>query len=148
MVYISVLFMKLIFYVMYIVVVLFTFCWFVGYCLVLCVAVLNVSCSWFCFYIRDGCVCWWLVFNSCNVLNIGLCCVSMFMSFMCKLFLVILWMWYFSNVFKYFHFFSVLMMSIVSVMVPYVCPVFNMWLEYPKLLLLFLIACLCSLYQM
>jgi hypothetical protein len=37
-------------------------------------------------------------------------------------------------------------MSTVSVMVSYVCPVFNMWLEYPKLLLLFLIACICSLH--
>jgi hypothetical protein len=37
-------------------------------------------------------------------------------------------------------------MSIVSVMVQYLCPVFNMLFEYPELLLLFLIACTCSLY--
>jgi hypothetical protein len=62
------------------------------------------------------------------------------------LFLLILYKWYFSNVFECFHFFCVLIMSIVSVMVPYVCPMFNMWLEYPKLPLLFLTACMCSLY--
>jgi hypothetical protein len=38
-----------------------------------------------------------------------------------------------------------LITSIVSVSVPYVCPVFNMWLEFPDLLLLFLIVCICSL---
>jgi hypothetical protein len=45
-----------------------------------------------------------------------------------------------------FPFLCVLMMSIVSVMVLYLYPVFNMWSEYPELLLLFLIACICSLY--
>jgi hypothetical protein len=70
-------------------------------------------------------VCWLLVFISCNVLNIELC-VSIFVSFMCKLFLLILCMWYFSNMFKYFHFFYVLIMSIVSVMVPYAYPMLNM----------------------
>jgi hypothetical protein len=54
------------------------------------------------------------------VLNIGLC-VSMFVSFMCKLFLLILYMWYFSNMFRLFPLFYFLIMSIVSVMVPYVC---------------------------
>jgi hypothetical protein len=34
---------------------------------------------------------------------------------------------------------------IVSVMVPYVCPVFSMWFEYPDLLLLFLMVSMCSL---
>jgi hypothetical protein len=31
-------------------------------------------------------------------------------------------------------------------MVPYVCPEFNIWFEYPELLLLLLIALTCSLY--
>jgi hypothetical protein len=35
------------------VIVLLTFCWCVGYSSVLCVAVLTVPCSWFCFYIGD-----------------------------------------------------------------------------------------------
>jgi hypothetical protein len=47
------------------------------------------------------------VFISCNVLNIGLC-VSVYVSFMYKLFLLILYMWYFTNVFKYFSFLCVL----------------------------------------
>jgi hypothetical protein len=40
----------------------------------------------------------------------------------------------------------VLIMPTVSVMVPYVCPMFNMRLESPELLLLFQIACIRSLY--
>jgi hypothetical protein len=53
--------MKLIFYVMCcnsitVVVMLLTFCWYVGFSLVLCVAVLNVSCRWFYFCI-GGRVC-------------------------------------------------------------------------------------------
>jgi hypothetical protein len=55
-------------------------------------------------------------------------------------------MWYRSNVFMCFPFFSVFMISIVSVILPYACPVFNMWFEYPELQLLLLIACICSLY--
>jgi hypothetical protein len=92
-------------------------------------------------------VCIYLVSISCNISNIGLC-VSIYVSFMCKLFLLILCMWYRSNVrvFICFPFFSVFMMSIVSVIFPYVCPVFNMWFEYPELPLLLLIACICSLY--
>jgi hypothetical protein len=38
-----------------------------------------------------------------------------------------------------------LIMSIVSVMVPQLCHMFSIWLEYPEILLLFLIACICSL---
>jgi hypothetical protein len=38
-----------------------------------------------------------------QLLNIWLC-VSMFVSFMCKPFLLILYIWYFSNVFKCFPF--------------------------------------------
>jgi hypothetical protein len=37
----------------------------------------------------------------------------------------------FSNVFKCF--LCVRMMSMVFVMAPYFCPVFNMWFEYPDL---------------
>jgi hypothetical protein len=41
--------------------------------------------------------------------------------------------WYFSNVFKCVRFFlSIFMMSILSVMVPYVCPMFSIWFEYPN----------------
>jgi hypothetical protein len=67
----------------------------------------------------------------------------MFVPFMCKLPLL---MWYLSNVCKCFPSFCVIIMSSVSVMVPYVSPVFNMWFQYPELLLLFLIACIRSLY--
>jgi hypothetical protein len=35
---------------------------------------------------------------------------------------------YFVNVFKYLPFIPVVMVSMVSVIVPYVCPVFNIWL--------------------
>jgi hypothetical protein len=38
------------------------------------------------------------------------------------------------------------MICILSVMLPYECPVFNMWLEYPDLLLLFFMSLICSLY--
>jgi hypothetical protein len=68
------------------------------------------------------------------------------MSFMSKLFLLILYIWYFSNEFKCFPFLCVLIMSLVSVMVPYVYPIFNIWLEYPELLLLFIIAYMCYFY--
>jgi hypothetical protein len=37
-------------------------------------------------------------------------------------------------------------MSTVAVMVPYFCPMFNMLFEYPELLLLCVIACICYLY--
>jgi hypothetical protein len=40
----------------------------------------------------------------------------------------------------------VLIMPIVTVMFPYLCPLFNMWFEYPELLLLLLTACIVSLY--
>jgi hypothetical protein len=88
-------------------------------------------------------VCFCLVSISYNISNIGLC-VSMYVSFICNLFLLILCMLYRSNVFMCFPFFSVFMTSIVSVIFPYVCPVFNMWFEYPELPLLLLIACICS----
>jgi hypothetical protein len=63
------------------------------------------------------------MFVSCNILDTELY-VSTFVSFMCMLFLLILYMWYFSNVFKCFPFLCVLIMSVASVMVSYVCPVF------------------------
>lgn len=52
--------------------------------------------------------------------------------------------WYFSNVFKYLPFLCILIKSTGSAMVPYLCPVFNTWFEYPELLLLSLIASICS----
>jgi hypothetical protein len=75
-------------------------------------------------------VCCYLVFVSCSALTTGLC-VSVLVSAICKLSLLILYMWYFSNVFKRFLFLYVLIMSIVYFMVPYLCPVFNMWLMIP-----------------
>jgi hypothetical protein len=89
----------------------------------------------------------YLMLVSCSALNIGLC-VSVFVSLICRLCLLILLvhMWYFSDVFR--HFLScVLIMSKVPVMLPYLCPVFNMWIEYSKGLSLFLISCTCSLYM-
>jgi hypothetical protein len=44
------------------------------------------------------------VFDSFNVLTVGLY-MPIYASFMCSLFLLILYMWYFSNVFKWFPFF-------------------------------------------
>jgi hypothetical protein len=43
-------------------------------------------------------------------------------------------------------FLSIFINSIVSVMLPYECPVFNMWLKYPDLLLLSFMSLICSLY--
>jgi hypothetical protein len=43
-------------------------------------------------------------------------------------------------------FLSIFIMTMMSIMVPYVCPVFSMWFEYSELLLLFLMTCTCSLY--
>jgi hypothetical protein len=84
------------------------------------------------------------VFISCNVLNIWLF-VSMFVSFMCKLFLLILYICYLSNVYKCLPF----KCSYNDHFICYgsICmSLFNMWLEYPEFLLLFLIPCICSLY--
>jgi hypothetical protein len=49
-------------------------------------------------------------------------------------------------VFKCFPFLCDLMMSVLSLMVPYVYPVFNMSVEYSVLVLLFLITRVLSLY--
>jgi hypothetical protein len=46
-------------------------------------------------------MCFYLVSISCNISNIGLC-VSVYVSFMCNLFILILCMWYRSNVFLCF----------------------------------------------
>jgi hypothetical protein len=65
---------------------------------------LFVLLSWVCYGIGVvfiywvGCVCCYLVFNSCDVSNIGLC-VSRYVSFMRRLSLLNLYMWYFSSVF-------------------------------------------------
>jgi hypothetical protein len=53
-------------------------------------------------------------------------------------------MWHFPRAFKCFPFLCGLMMSIISVMVPYLYPMFIMWFEYPELILIFLIDCICS----
>jgi hypothetical protein len=58
-------------------------------------------------------VCFYLVSISCNISNVGLC-VSMYVSFICNLFLLILCIWCCSNVFMCLPFFSVFMTSIVS----------------------------------
>jgi hypothetical protein len=57
-------------------------------------------------------------------------------------------MWYLSKAFTCFPFLPVVMTSIVSHAVPYVCPVFNMWLVYPELVLLLLMSWIRSLYLM
>jgi hypothetical protein len=102
---------------------------------VMCVAVLNVSCSWL-FVYR-----WMLTgvhFLQCS--EYWVMCINV--SVIHTLFLQTLCTWYFSNVSKCFPYSCVPIMSIVSAMVPYVCPLFNTWLDYPELLLvlLFLIA--------
>jgi hypothetical protein len=68
------------------------------------------------------------------------------MSHSCIACFLILYMCYFPNVFKYFPYFSVIFLSIISVMVSYVCPVFNICFEYSELPLMLLIACICFLY--
>jgi hypothetical protein len=70
----------------------------------------------------------------------------MYLSFIYRLALLILLMWYFSKVFKCLLFFPVFIISIVSFTVAYIYPDFSMWYEYPQLLLLFLVAWSCSLY--
>jgi hypothetical protein len=86
-------------------------------------------------YMGLGCVCCYLVFTSRNVSNIGLC-VSMYVSFMCSLFLLILYMLYFSNVFKHFPFFSILWCPLYQVQ-SHTCVPCLKWFEYLTLPLLF-----------
>jgi hypothetical protein len=74
--------------------------------------------QWFCFYV-GGRVCVLLTdvhFLQCSEYRV----ISMFVSIMCTLFLLILYRWYFSNVFKCFRFLCVLIMFIVSAKVAYV----------------------------
>jgi hypothetical protein len=52
----------------------------------------------------------------------------------------------FFRIFRCLPFLSVLITWIVSVMLPYTCPVFSIWLEYPELLLLHLMSRMCSLH--
>jgi hypothetical protein len=73
------------------------------------------------------------VYISCNVLNIWLCFCHSYVSY----FYLFCICGIFSNAFKCFHFFRVLIISIVSVMFPYVYPVFSVRLEFSELLLLF-----------
>jgi hypothetical protein len=81
------------------------------------------------------------VFSSCSVSNIDLCVwtcmsfVSNICNYICGIYLMCL------N-----FFFCVFIMSIVLVIFPYAYPALSMWFEYPELLLLFLISCICSLY--
>jgi hypothetical protein len=104
-----------------------------------------------------GTVCCYLVFVAYGAWNIGFVCVCVCVClFVCvrvwvvlfiyRLSLIVLYVWYFSNMCRCFPFLCVLMILMVCVIGPYLCPMCNMWVEYWELLLLFLIACLCSLY--
>jgi hypothetical protein len=82
---------------------------------------------------------------SCSASNMGLC-VSMYVSFICRFSLLVLYIWYLSYVLRCLPFLPVVITSIVSDITPHACPAFNMWFEYPELLLLLLMSCICSLY--
>jgi hypothetical protein len=90
-------------------------------------------------------LCCYLMFISCSVLNIGRCrsCVSCSCTICVRDIFSSVLMFFFS-------FLCVFLISMVSVMGPYLCPVFGMWFEYPELLLLFLllICVLCILCEM
>jgi hypothetical protein len=58
-----------------------------------------------------------------------LCVVCFYWFYICGIFLMYLGV---------FLFFSVFMMFILSVILPYVCPVLSIWFKYPELPLLFL----------
>jgi hypothetical protein len=90
-------------------------------------------------------MCCYLMFSWCNFRNME-SRMWLYMSLICDLSLLILWVWYFSKVLKYFSFFAVPMISIVSVIVPCVWPVFSMWLQYQELLLFFFTSFICSVY--
>jgi hypothetical protein len=83
------------------------------------------------------CMCHYLVFISCSVSNIRLY-ASVFASFMCNPFLLVLCMWYFSSVFRCFPILFILITFVVLIILPCACPVFNIWFEYPEQPLLFL----------
>jgi hypothetical protein len=65
---------------------------------------------------------------------------------MCKLFLLISYILYFSSAFNCFPYLRVFTLSTASVVIPYACPMFNMWFEYAELILLFQITCICSMH--
>jgi hypothetical protein len=85
-------------------------------------------------------MCCSLLYSSYRVSNIEWK-LLMWISFMCKLSFLVKKIWYLSKVVKCFPFFPVLIKSIMSAMVPYLCPMFNIWFEYLELLWLFLITC-------
>jgi hypothetical protein len=88
----------------------------------------------------------YLLFKSGITSNIGLR-ISMYMSFICNPSLLVLYLWYFFSVLKCFFlfFFSAFSIFVALSYIP-VCPVFNMWFEYPELALLALNAYICFLY--
>jgi hypothetical protein len=94
------------------------------------------------FYIWDwgGCVSVW-----CRVSDMGykyprICRSWVFCLYYFYIYFIFL---IYSSVFL---FFSTFIRSLVSVIVPYVHSVFNIWLEYEELPLLTLITCICPLY--
>jgi hypothetical protein len=73
-------------------------------------------------------------------------CVSVYVSFIRRFYLLMLYMWKCSSVFVSAPFFSMCKMSIVSFMVLRVCCVSKMCCEYLEFGLLDRIACVWSLY--
>jgi hypothetical protein len=71
------------------------------------------------------------VFISCSALNTGLCVQCLCHSF-ASYFAVLVYVVFFQCLSVFL--FCVLIMPIVPVMVPYLCPMFNMWFVYAKLL--------------
>jgi hypothetical protein len=72
--------------------------------------------------------------------------MSAYVSFICKLPLLRLYMWHHYNVFINGPFFSKCRISFISVVGPYVCCVSRMCCEYFEFGLFDRIACICSLY--
>jgi hypothetical protein len=71
----------------------------------------------------------------------------MFVSFICKLLLLVLCIWHFYSVYKVFPFpMSLYDAHYICYGSVFVSLVFNIWFEYAELLLLFLIACMCPFY--
>jgi hypothetical protein len=71
-----------------------------------------------------GYVCCYLVFSSCSVSNIGLC-LRMYMSLICNLSLLNLYMWHLSNVFKCFVCFLCFYNVHILVILLCACPVLS-----------------------
>jgi hypothetical protein len=78
------------------------------------------------------------------MLNMGLC-VSVYVSFICRLSLLSLYIWNCSREFICGPFFSKCRMLSVFSMVPYACPVFRICCAYFDVVLLWCIAFICSL---